>query len=118
MKEIKPGMSVNAEIIVEVKANVLTLPNSAIKPEGNLRYVQLIDAPEEIKKKLKIGTSIVLPKEVKIKNQPVKIGTSNDERQKFYLEFQKETLLFSQKITRQTQSRSMFQFPGMIPQRR
>jgi len=52
-ERIKPGMSVNAEIVVDVKPDVLTLPNSAIKSEGNLRYVQLIDAPEEIKREIK-----------------------------------------------------------------
>jgi HlyD family secretion protein len=120
-ERIKSEMSVNAEIVVDVKANVLTLPNSAIKSDGNLRYVQLIAAPKEIKDKLKIGGAIVLPKEVKIKNQPVKIGISNDEKTEILSGVSEGDIVISSKITRQaqtTQTRSMFQFPGMIPQRR
>jgi HlyD family secretion protein len=120
-ERIKPGMSVNAEIVIDVKPDVLTLPNSAIKSEGNLRYVQLIDAPKEIKDKLKIGTSIVLPKEVKIKNQPVEVGISNDEKTEILSGVSEGDIVISSKVTQQTQTtqtRSMFQFPGMTPQRR
>jgi HlyD family secretion protein len=115
-ERIKPGMSVNAEIVVEAKPDVLTLPNSAIKSEGNLRYVQLIEAPEEIKNKLKIGTSIVLPKEVKIKNQPVKIGISNDEKTEILSGVSEEDIVISSKITPQTQTNQTqfrLQIPGM-----
>jgi HlyD family secretion protein len=120
-ERIKPGMSVNAEIVIDVKPDVLTLPNSAIKSEGNSRYVQLIDAPKEIKDKLKIGTPIVLPKEVKIKNQPVEIGISNDEKTEILSGVSEGDIVISSKVTQQTQTtqtRSMFQFPGMTPQRR
>jgi RND family efflux transporter MFP subunit len=120
-ERIKPGMSVNAEIVVEAKPDVLTLPNSAIKSERNLRYVQLIDAPEEIKKKLKIGTAIVLPKEAKIKNQPVKVGISNDTLTEILSGVSEGNIVISSKATSQTQTirtRSMFPSPGMTPQRR
>jgi HlyD family secretion protein len=115
-ERIKPGMSVNAEIVVEVKPDVLTLPNSAIKSEGNSRYVQLIDAPEEIKKKLKIGTSIVLPKEVKIKNQPVKIGISSETMTEILSGVSEGDIVISSKVTQQTQTtKTQFrlQIPGM-----
>jgi multidrug efflux pump subunit AcrA (membrane-fusion protein) len=120
-ERIKPGMSVNAEIVVDVKPDVLTLPNSAIKSEGNLRYVQLIDAPKEIKDKLKIGTSIVLPKEVKIKNQPVEVGISNDEKTEILSGVSEGDIVISSKVTQQTQTTQTqfrFQIPGMMPQRR
>jgi HlyD family secretion protein len=115
-ERIKPGMSVNAEIVIDVKPDVLTLPNSAIKSEGNLRYVQLVDAPEEIKKKLKIGTSIVLPKEVKIKSQPVEVGVSNDTLTEILSGVSEGDIVISSKITPQTQATQTqfrFQIPGM-----
>jgi HlyD family secretion protein len=115
-ERIKPGMSVTAEIVVEAKPDVLTLPNSAIKSEGNLRYVQLIDAPEEIKKKLKIGTSIVLPKEVKIKNQPVEVGISNDTLTEILSGLSEGDIVISSKVIQQTQTTQTqfrFQIPGM-----
>ena len=122
-ERIKPGMSVNAEIVVEVKPDVLTLPNSAIKSEGNSRYVQLIDAPKEIKNKLKIGGAIVLPKEVKIKNQPVKIGISSETMTEILSGLSEGDIVISSKVTQQTQTTQTqtqfrFQIPGMMPKRR
>ncbi len=37
---VKPGMSVNADIITAVKQNVLMVPNGAIKTQGGVSYVQ------------------------------------------------------------------------------
>ncbi len=42
---IKPGMSVSAAIITDIKQNVLTVPNSAIKNSAGTAYVQVFDAP-------------------------------------------------------------------------
>ncbi len=42
---IKPGMSVTAAIITEVKSNVLTVPNGAVKSSGESRYVLVFDPP-------------------------------------------------------------------------
>jgi hypothetical protein len=94
----------------------LNLPNSAIKSEGNLRYVQLIDAPKEIKDKLKIGAPIILPKEVKIKNQPVEVGVSNDTLTEILSGVSEGDIVISSKIapqTQATQTQFRFQIPGM-----
>ena len=40
---IKPGMSVTADIITNVKENVLMAPLSAVKTQGRARYVEVID---------------------------------------------------------------------------
>ncbi len=56
-KEIKPGMSVNAEIIVDRKENVLLLPNSAIKSDGMGKYVEVIKNHEIKKRYIKTGIS-------------------------------------------------------------
>ena len=122
-ERIKSKMSVDAEIIVEAKPDVLILPNSAIKSEGNSRYVQLIDTKKEIKDKLKIGRAIVLPKEVKIKNQPVEVGVSNDEKTEILSGVSEGDIVISSKVTRQTQTTQTqnqfrLQIPGMVQQRR
>ena len=118
-ERVKPGMSVNAEIIVEEKSDVLTLPNSAIKSEENLSYVQLIEAPKEIKKKLKTKIPIVLPKEVKIKNQPIKVGISNDTMAEILSGLSEGDIVISSKITRQTQmGQTQTQFRFQIPEMR
>jgi len=41
-ERIKPGMSVSASIIVDMKQDVLAVPNSAIKTQGNISYVQVL----------------------------------------------------------------------------
>ena len=42
---VKPGMSVNANIITTIKQNVLSVPNSAIKTTGGVSYVQTFTTP-------------------------------------------------------------------------
>ncbi len=42
---IKSGMSVSAAIIIASKQDVLTVPNSAIKAQGNTSYVEVFDPP-------------------------------------------------------------------------
>jgi HlyD family secretion protein len=59
-KEIKPGMSVNAEIIVDRKENVLLVPNSAIKSDRMGKYIEVV-------------------KDNKIEKRYIKTGISNDE---------------------------------------
>lgn len=61
-ESIKTGMSVSANIITEVKQDVLMVPNSAIKNQDDFYYVQVIEAT----------SSVPLNKEVVI-------GIANDE---------------------------------------
>ena len=100
-----------------------SLPNSAVKSEGNSRYVLLIDAQREIKDKLKIGTPTVLSKEVKIKNQPVEIGISNDTVSEILSGISEGDIVISSKVsqkiqTTQNQTQFRFQIPGTMIQRR
>ena len=41
-KRIKPGMSVNAEIIIESKENIIVIPLSAVKTIKNMSYVEIL----------------------------------------------------------------------------
>lgn len=43
--EVKPGMTVNAAIITEVKQDVLTVPSGAIKTSGNTNYILMFNPP-------------------------------------------------------------------------
>lgn len=40
---IKPGMSISASVITGVKQDVIVVPNSAIKKQGNTNYVQVMN---------------------------------------------------------------------------
>lgn len=42
---VKSGMSVSAAIITDMKQDVLTVPNSAIKTQGGESYVEMFDTP-------------------------------------------------------------------------
>lgn len=42
---IKPGMSMNVSIITKEKSGVLTVPSSAVKSQGNRKYVEIIKTP-------------------------------------------------------------------------
>lgn len=54
---IKSGMSVNVEIITNVKQDVLTVPNSAIKTQGTAKYVQVLVAGAPQQKIVAVGLS-------------------------------------------------------------
>ena len=71
---IKPGMSVNAAIITNVKQNVLMVPNAAIKTQGGVSYVQTFSAPLPAPVAGVQGSPSATPP----KSQIVTTGISND----------------------------------------
>lgn len=87
-ERVKPGMSVAADIIIDVRENVLVVPNNAIKSQGNSYSVELVAAfgeprpegrevPEETKSQLSASISgVILPNPPT--RQSVEIGLSND----------------------------------------
>lgn len=70
---VKAGMSVNASIITDVKSDVLTVPNSAVKTQGNTHYVQMFDTPLPA-----ASGNLGSPSSVAPRQQTVEVGTSND----------------------------------------
>jgi RND family efflux transporter MFP subunit len=69
---IKPGMTVSAEIITDVRTDVLTVANSAIKQNG-VSYVEMIDNPIAAATGTQGVTSLTAPR-----RQTVTTGLSND----------------------------------------
>jgi len=116
-ERIKPGMSVTADIIVDAKTDVLVLPNSAVKSQGNSYYVELIEAPEELKQKLLANISgTILPQMPKM--QTVETGLSNDLYTEIISGLREGDIVISSTITpttqtNQTQRTQQFQIPGM-----
>ncbi|MEK7117820.1 MAG: HlyD family efflux transporter periplasmic adaptor subunit, partial [Patescibacteria group bacterium] len=70
---VKPGMSVGATIITDIKQNILVASNSAVKTQGNSHYVEMLNNPLRSKN----GQGFI-SKSTPIK-QTVEIGISNDE---------------------------------------
>jgi len=61
VQKIKPGMSVSASIITAVKQNVLLVPNSAIKYQGEGQFVDVLSSQQTIPQ-----------------SQEIEVGLSND----------------------------------------
>jgi HlyD family secretion protein len=69
---VKPGMSVSAAIVIDAKPDVLIVPNSAVKSQGEAYYVQIFDSiPADAS--AQGFSSPVAPRE-----QIVEIGLAND----------------------------------------
>jgi len=75
-REIKPGMSVNAEIVVDKKENILFIPNSAVKSDRKGKYVAVIKnynlEKRNFSKPVEISQNL-------IEKRYIKTGISNDE---------------------------------------
>jgi len=74
--ETKPGMSVNAEIIINRKENILIIPNSAIKSDRMGQYVEIV---KNFKFEMKnLFKPVTIPQNL-IEKRYIKTGISNDE---------------------------------------
>jgi len=71
---IKPDMSVNVDIITDIQADVLAVPNSAIQTQGSQSYVQVLDPSKtQVASGVTGVTSSVAPA-----NVTVQTGASDD----------------------------------------
>lgn len=96
-ERIKPGMSLSASIITEAKQNVLLVPNSAIKKQGDISYVQLVNK-EAINQLDNKNRAIFIPTSA-IKLQPVQIGLSNETMTEILDGLKEEDVIIVQTIT-------------------
>ncbi len=56
---IRPQMSVSAKIITQVKQDVITVPNSALKTQGNSTYVEVLNSKTQLpeRRTIEIGAA-------------------------------------------------------------
>ncbi len=117
-ERVKPGMSISAAIITNVKQNVLLVPNSAVKFSGGTNYVEMLDSAVPVSQlAASIGgiTSKNSPKQ-----QPIQIGLTNDSMTEVVDGLKESDQIVTQSIganntnTTQTQSQSStgFRIPG------
>jgi len=98
-ERVKPGMSVSSAIITDSKNDVLFVPNSAVKQQGDSNYVQIMinGVPQ---------------------NRNVEIGLSNDTNSEILSGLKEGDQVVTQTITAnstntsQTQSNTGFRIPG------
>src|SRR3989338_6200333 len=75
-ERVKTAMSVSASIITEVKTDVLLVPNSAVKSQGESSYVEM-PAETDIAAAATTANGIVLQES--LRRQTIAVGSANDE---------------------------------------
>jgi RND family efflux transporter MFP subunit len=63
---IKPSMSVSAKIITQVKQDVITVPNSALKVQGNKTYVEVLKNGSQTPQQITIEIGVANTAETEI----------------------------------------------------
>lgn len=70
---VKSGMSVNVSIATDVKQDVLVVANSAVKTQGDIKYVEMFEQPLVESNGTQGTVSAIAPRQ-----QQVEVGISND----------------------------------------
>lgn len=73
---VKPGMSVSAAIITDVRQDVLTIPSSAIKTQGDGSYVEVLD--EYIASAPEMAFTQGVVSELPPAQRPISVGLTGD----------------------------------------
>jgi len=110
---IKPGMSVTAEIITQMKKDILVLPSQAVKSENDIYYVNLVEVPEEKKEEYLKNP----PSRMTIKKQEVSVGISNEKDTEIVSGVKEGDLVVLSSLTlgknqSSRKNNSSFQIPG------
>lgn len=116
-ERIKPGMSVTASIITNIKQDVLMIPNSAIKSSGNENYVEMPN--EAVSTNVASAISGIALK-ISPKQQTIQIGLVNDSFTEVVSGLSEGDKVISLTIsaqitTSQAQGQSLFQLGGNRP---
>jgi HlyD family secretion protein len=110
---IKPGMSVSAEIVTQMKKDILVLPRQAVKSENDIYYVNLVEVPEEKKEEYLKNP----PSKMTIKRQEVSVGISNEKDTEIVSGVKEGDLVVLSSLTlgknqSSRKTNSSFQIPG------
>lgn len=76
-ERVKAGMSVSANIIIETKSDVLLVPNSAIKSQGGVNYVEVVEGEGGGQSYSKNSRGVILKNPPR--RQRIEVGAMNDE---------------------------------------
>ena len=117
---VRPGMSVSAAIIIDSKQDVLLVPNSAVKSQGNNSYVELLNNEDKLSEQLladiSSGASVVLKNS--LNQQSIEVGLSNDSYTEVVSGLSESDIIVLRTVTNsssvqiQSQNRSLLQTGG------
>jgi HlyD family secretion protein len=120
-ERIKPGMSLSASIITGVKADVLMVPNSAVKTLSGSAYVEIFDDTASVKAASGTnGSSKSVTSTTAPGRQSVEVGASNDTMTEIVSGLNEGDEVVASTVkssssssTTSTQNRSVFQMQGV-----
>ncbi len=105
-ERIKPGMSLSATIITNLKQDALLVPNSAIKQQGDISYVQVADKPAVQFNLAAANISGSIIPASSLRAQQIQIGLSNDTMTEVLSGLQENDLIVTQIISPDNQTSS------------
>jgi HlyD family secretion protein len=108
--KVKPGMSVSASIIVNMKQDVLMVPVSAIKTSTFGNYIEKFSVPLVLVPGLVGGTPSSLPPE----QFSVEVGISNDEFIEIISGLKEGEQIVTRTITTSSSNKASTQAPSLI----
>jgi len=114
---VKIAMSVSAAIVTEAKPNVLLVPNSAVKSQGGMSYVEIVDGDDRNATLVANVNGVILANSPR--QQLVEIGTANDEFTEIISGINEGDVIITRTIqpttaqTTQTQQSSSLRIPGL-----
>jgi len=116
LESVKTGMSVTADIVTEMKQDILTVPNGAVKSQGENYYVELVDTGSQDSQTFLANVSNAALGNY-IKTQTVEIGISNDSYTEIVSGLEEDDVVISSSasISNDSDSESEssdFQMPG------
>ncbi|TAN33028.1 efflux RND transporter periplasmic adaptor subunit [Patescibacteria group bacterium] len=106
-KQVKPGMSVSASIITDVKQDVLLIPSAAVKTQGDASYVEILDGVSQA------GGNQGVISAAPPRRQNVETGISNDTSIEIISGLKEGDLVVSRTIT-QTAAAPSQQAPSLF----
>ncbi len=96
---VKPGMTVSANIITDMRQDVLMVPTSAIKTQGDITYVEIVDQNDsQSSNDQTTGVLLTAPPEA----VQVTVGLSNDESTEILSGLEEGQQYIAQTITQGT----------------
>ena len=111
---IRPGMTVNATIVSQAKPDILLVPNSALKYQNGVNYVE---APHSLDRQIALTNSSNAIFNNSLNQLPVEIGLVNDEYTEIISGLVEGDLVITRSLqpstTQNTQTQSNFNIPGL-----
>lgn len=117
-ERVKPGMSISAAIITDIKQDALLVPSSAVKQQGDISYVQIANGTTLASNSSGANISDIVIAASDLRSQQVEVGLSNDTMTEIVSGLKEGDIVVTQTITSssaQSQSQSSgFGLSGMF----